>query len=231
MPCQLFIWLRRRVMGTDRQTARPGESLNLPPAHASTHAPIHLHPQDHPPPPSYDNLFPCHPDGTEDLETVRSRHPPKRPLQAPMPTDSPIEAAYLASVTAATGYVAGAQDETHPCMIAARIAQAISIAASASNSHAALLAAVNAVELLAMLEYDMVCGRAVVRPDDDPRIILNLIDTAARRALAEVPPSNSFDPHDDPQSVGLIAPDMTRAHRALQDVLFLNPHIIPPSQQ
>lgn len=147
MPCQLFVWLRHRIMGTDRQRARPRESVNLPPAHASTHAPVHSHQQNDLPPPSYDNLFPSHPDGTEDLETVRARHPPKRPLQAPMPTDSPIEAAYLASVTAATGYVAAAQDETHPCMIAARIAQAISIAASASGSHAALLAALSTVEL------------------------------------------------------------------------------------
>lgn len=147
MPCQLFVWLRHRIMGTDRQKARPRESVNLPPAHASTHEPMHTHPHNAPLPPPYDNLFPSHPDGTEDLETVRARHPPKRPLQAPMPTDSPIEAAYLASVTAATGYVAAAQDETHPCMIAARIAQAISIAASASGSHAALLAALSTVEL------------------------------------------------------------------------------------
>lgn len=148
-----------------------------------------------------------------------------------MPTDSPAEAAYLASVTAAAGYVAAAQDETHPSMIAAPAAQAIYIAASASQSHSALLAAVNAFELQAMLEYDIACGRAVVRPGDVPQIFNNSIDTAARRVLAEVPPSNSFDPHYDLQSAGLIATDMTRAHRALLDVLFLNLHIIRPSQQ
>lgn len=216
MPCQLLMWFRHRMR---------------PPAHARTHAPVPSHPQNHPDPPSYDNLFPYHPDGTEDLETIRARHPPKRPLNAPIPTDSPTEAAYLASVTAFIGLAAAVQDETDPFMIIARTAQAISIAASASPSHTALLAALNSIELNAMLDYDERCGRAIIGNDSGPQIMINLTDTAVRRALADIPPSNSFDPHQDLQSAGLIPPNMTPADRAMLEAAFLNPHIIGPSQR
>lgn len=216
MPCQLLAWLRHRVR---------------PAAHPRTHAPVPSHPQNHPDPPSYDNLFPYHPDGTEYLETIRARHPPKRPLNAPIPTDSPTEAAYLASVTALLGLGAIVEDETDPFMIIARTAQAISIAASASPSHTALRAALNSIELLAMLDYDEGCGRAVISNDSGQPNLFNSINTAARQALADVPPSNSFDPHQDLQSAGLIPPNMTPAEKALLEAAFLNPHIIRPSQR
>lgn len=192
------------------------------------------HPQNDPDPPSYDTLIPYHLDGTEDLETIRARHPPKRPLNAPIPTDSPTEAAYLASMTALVGRAAAVEDETNPFMIAARTVQAISIAASASPlpSHTALLAALNAVELGAMLDYDAECGRAVMGRDSQAaQVVINLINTAVRRALADIPPSNSFDPHQDLQSAGLVPLDMTPADKAIVEAFLLNPDIIRPSQQ
>lgn len=216
MPCQLLAWLRHRVR---------------PPAYARTHAPVPSHPQNHPGPPSYDDLFPYHPDGTEDLETIRARHPPKRPLRAPIPTDSPTEAAYLASVTALIGLAAAVQDETDTYMIIARTAQAISIAASASPSHTTFLAALNSIELNALLDYDERCGRVVIGNDSGQQLFMNLIDTAARRALADIPPSNSFDPHQDLQSFGLVPPNMTPANRALLETVILNPHLFGPSQR
>ena len=152
MPCQLLVWLLRRIMRSNRP-----QPHNLPPARPGTHVPIDARPQDHTQPPSYDHLFPHLRDGREDLETIRARHPPKRPLNAPIPTDSPTEAAYLAGATAFPGLVRAALDETHPCMIIARTAQAISIAASTSQSHAALLAAVNTMETLAILSYEQEC--------------------------------------------------------------------------
>lgn len=191
------------------------------------------HPQNDPDPPSYDTLIPYHLDGTEDLETIRARHPPKRPLNAPIPTDSPTEAAYLASMTALAGCAAAVEDETNPFMVAARTVQAISIAASASPlpSHTVLLAALNAVELSAMLDYDEGCGRAVMDRDSQVQVLINLINTAVRRALADIPPSNSFDPHQDLQSAGLVPLDMTPAEKAIVEAFFLNPDIIRPSQQ
>lgn len=196
-----------------------------PPADARTHAPVPSHPQNHPGPPSYENLFPYHPDGTEGLETIRARHPPKRPLNAPIPTDSPTEAAYLASVTALTGLATAVEDETDPFMIVARTVQAISIAASVSPSHTTFLAALNSVELIAMLDYDERCGRVVIGNDSGMQPWINSINTAARRALADMPPSNSFDPHQDLQSAGLVPPNMTPADRALLETVFLNPHL------
>lgn len=216
MPCQLLMWFRHRMR---------------PPAHARTHAPVPSHPQNHPDPPSYDNLFPYHPDGTEDLETIRARHPPKRPLHAPIPTDSPTEAAYLASVNAFVGLAAAVQDETDPFMIIARTVQAISIAASSSPSHTALLAALNSVELHAMLDYDERCGRVVIANDSEQQLFINSINTAARRALADIPPSNSFDPHQDLHSAGLIPPNMTPADRALCETVLLNRHLFGPLQR
>lgn len=214
MPCQLLVWLRHR---------------RRPAIHARTHVPVPSHPQNDPDPPSYDTLIPYHLDGTEDLETIRARHPPKRPLNAPIPTDSPTEAAYLVSMTALVGCAAAVEDETNPFMVAARTVQAISIAASASPlpSHTALLAALNAVELGAMLDYDAGCGRAVTGRDSR----INLINTAVRRALADIPPSNSFDPHQDLQSAGLVPLDMTPVDKAIVEAFLLNPDIIRPSQQ
>lgn len=202
-----------------------------PPAHARNHAPVPSYPQNHPDPPSYDNLFPYDPDGTEDLETVRARHPPKRPLHAPIPTDSPTEAAYLASATVLVGLATAVEDETDPFMIIARTAQAISIAASASPSPTTFLAALNSVELNAMLDYDERWGRVVIGNDSGMQPWINSINTAARRALADIPPANSFDPHQYLQSAGLVPPNMKPADRALLEAIFLNPHIFWPSQQ
>ncbi|KAG6361119.1 hypothetical protein INS49_009343 [Diaporthe citri] len=210
---------------------RPRARRRLPPAHARTHTRRHPRRRNHTPPPSYDNLFPHHSDGREDLETIRARHPPKRPLNAPIPTDSPIEAAYLAGATASSGMLRAVQDETHPYMVIARAAQAISIAASTSQSHAALLAALNTMETHAMLSYEDDERRRLASDDEGARILLvNSIETAVRRALAQAPPSNSFISHHELQSAGLVPPDMTLAARAVVEAVILNGHIYRPSQ-
>lgn len=200
----------------------------MPPARPRTHVPIDARPQDHTQPPSYDHLFPHLRDGREDLETIRARHPPKRPLNAPIPTDSPTEAAYLAGATAFPGLVRAARDETHPCMIIARTAQAISIAASTSQSHAALLAAVNTMETLAILSYEQECDPMAFEDEDGPQILINSIDTPVRRALAQKPPSNSFIPHYEHQPAGLGSADTILADRAFLEAFVLNMHILRP---
>ncbi|KAI7775391.1 hypothetical protein LA080_006854 [Diaporthe eres] len=166
----------------------------------------------------------------EDVEILRARHLPKRPLNAPIPTDSPIEAAYLSGATAISGLMRTAQDETHPAMIIARTAQAISIAASSSRSYAALLAAVNAMERFAIAGYELDCGTGV--PDDESgwNEWINSIDIAARQSLAQAPPSNSFIPHYELQSAGLVRPEMTLAERALLESFVMNIHIYRPPQ-
>lgn len=84
MPCQLLAWFQRRMMRWDRPRARG----RLPPAHASTRTPVHPHPRNHTPPLSYNNLFPHHANGREGLKIIRTRYPPKSPLNAPIPTDA-----------------------------------------------------------------------------------------------------------------------------------------------
>ncbi|KAG8157022.1 hypothetical protein KVR01_013012 [Diaporthe batatas] len=168
-------------------------------------------------------------DGREDLETLRARHAPRRPLNAPIPTDSPTEAAYLAGATALPGLIRAVLDETHPCMIIARAAQAISIAASTSQSHAALLAAVNTMETLAILAYEEECDPEAFDLENELQILGNSIDTPVRRALAQKPPSNSFIPHYDPLPAGAGSADTVLADRAFLETFILNKHIIRPS--
>lgn len=223
MPCQLLIWLVRRLMRSNR----PRPPRDLPPARPRIHAPIDARLQDPAQPPSYDHLFPRPRDGREDLETLRARHPPKHQLNAPIPTDSPTKAAYLAGTTAFPG-LAIARDETHPYMIIARTAQAIAIAASTSQSHAVLLAAVNTMESLAILCYEGECGPIAFDDEDGPQIVFNFIDTPVRRALAQKPPSNSFIPHYEPLPAVLTSADTNPAHRAFLEALMLNMHILRP---
>lgn len=69
-------------------------------------------------------------------------------------------------------------------------------------------------------------------PDDEgaKKLLTNLIHTAFRRALAQAPPSDSFVPHHELQSAGLVPPNMTLADRAFLEAGILNSHIYPPSQ-
>lgn len=226
MPCQLLVWLRQKMMRRDRPRAR----RRLPPAHARNHTRRHPRQRNHTPPPSYEYLFPRNAVGREDLEIIRARHPPKRPLNAPIPTDSPIEAAYLAGATASSGLIRAIQDETHPYMVIARAVQAISIAASTSRSHAALLAALNTMETHAMISYEYERHRMAPGYEIGWQLLTNSIDTAVRRALAQEPPSNSFVPHQELQSAGLVPPNMTLADRAFVEAGILNSHIYPPPQ-
>ncbi|KAK2595883.1 hypothetical protein N8I77_013674 [Diaporthe amygdali] len=169
--------LEHRMIRRDR----PRATQRLPSAHssASTRAPIHSHPQDHTSPPSYDSLS-----RGADLETTRARNPPKRTLNAPIPTDSPIEEAYLAAATALIGLSRSSQDETYSSMFVARAAQAVSVAASTSKTYPAFLAAVNAVELLSMLDYEHDCGRMRLDVETERKGLVNLIDAAVRQSLA-----------------------------------------------
>lgn len=185
------------------QRDRPRARRRLPPAHARNHTRRHPRQRDHTPPPSYEYVFPRHAVGREDLETIRAGHPPKRPLNAAIPTDSPIEAAYLAGATASSGLIRATKDETHTCMVIARAVQAISIAASTSRSHAALLAALNTMETHAMISYESERHRMAPGHERGWQLLTNSIDTAVRRALAQAPPSNSFVPHHELQSAGL----------------------------
>lgn len=228
MSCQLLVWLHRRMMPWGR---RPRARRHLPSAHARNHAPTNSRPRNRTPRPSYDNLFPRRGDGTEDLETIRARHPPKRPLNGPIPTDSPVEAAYLAGATALIGLGAACQDETHPCLIVARAAQAISAAASASQSYAALLAAVHSMELHVLLGYEEDCAGNPVLDDTQEQILVNMMDTVIRRSLAQALPFTPFVPHHELQSAGLVHREMTLADRAILEACILNSHIIRPSQQ
>lgn len=223
----------------DAQRFPPSAQASSSSSSSSTSAPIHSHHPHHPhhpqdqdqdqdqshtgPPPSYESLF-----GTEDLETVRARHPPRHPLNAPIPTDSPIEAAYSAGAHAFMGMVMATEFETHPHMIAARVAHAISVAASASNSqsYAALLAAASSVELLAMLAFEDECGhRKPHTRAREGRRVLNMIETAVRQSLAQAPPSTSSIPHYQLQSAGLVDSGRTPVERAFFEVVRLNPDL------
>lgn len=164
-----------------------------------------------------------------DLETLRARHPLKRTLNPPIPTDSPTEAAYLAGATALPGLVMASLDETHPCMIIARAAQAISIAASTSQSHAALLAAVNTMETFAILSYEDKCETGPVLNKNSENLFKS-IDAPVRRALAQKPPSNPFIPHYDPPLPGQVPADLALACRAFLESWILNLHIFRPGQ-
>lgn len=126
------------------------------------------------------------------------------------------------------GLFLAAQDETHPAMIIARTAQAISIATSSSKSHAALLAAVNAMERFYIVCYELDCG--TLEDDHGSHDLINSIDTAARQSLVQAPPSNSLVPHHQLQSAGLVRPDMALAEGAFLESAAMNMHIYRPSQ-
>ncbi|KAL1874478.1 hypothetical protein Daus18300_003496 [Diaporthe australafricana] len=233
---RLLVWLQGGMMQWNRPQAnlrhRELPSLSANASSSNTSAPINSHlPQDQDqdqeqnhtiPPPSHDNLF-----GTEDLGTMRARHSLEYSLNAPIPTDSPVEAAYFAGAHACMSMAIATEHETHPYMIVARAAHAISVAASASTSqsYSALLAAVNSVELIAMLAYEEECGHR--RPpacEGEQRIMYNVIDSAVRQASAQVPPSKSFIPQH--QSTGLVL-----AKKAFSELFQQNPDLISQLEQ
>ncbi|KAJ0116028.1 hypothetical protein J7T55_004972 [Diaporthe amygdali] len=165
-----LLWSELKMMRRDR----PRATRQLPSAHssASTSAPTHSHSQVHTSPPSYDSLF-----GETDLETVRAQNPPKTPLNAPIPTDSPIEEAYFVAATALIDLFRTSQDEMYPLMTVA-------------------------LELLSMLDYEHDCGRMRLEIETERKGLVNLIDAAVRQSLAQAPPPKFFNPHHELQSAG-----------------------------
>ncbi|POS77958.1 hypothetical protein DHEL01_v203644 [Diaporthe helianthi] len=158
-------WLRRKLEfrgKTRRRACDPSKPETA--AHPST--PISKQQNDSPPP--YDTLdlpprsrvifdFQSGIDGSESLEVLRARNPAITPpsdtrpiLRPPREAAQLNVAADLAGLAAVDGMIR-ALDETNPRMVAARTAQAISMAVSTSRSYAAFVAAVTAVESSALL--------------------------------------------------------------------------------
>lgn len=87
------------------------------------------------------------------------------------------------------------------------------------------------METQAFFNYEWERDRRSPDDEDGQQELANSIGTAVRRALDQVPPSNSFVPHHDLQSAGLIPANMTLNDRALCEAGVLNLHILRPSHQ
>lgn len=95
------------------------------------------------------------------LGTLRGRNPPLPALRKDSPglvpphrENTPRAAAKAAAESAVNGYVR-ALEEKDPRMVAARIAEAIAVAASTWRTHAGFVAAVTAVESAALLYVEV----------------------------------------------------------------------------